>query len=177
MGVDHLATGVIWSTGAELASLKLPVGGVFLVATAGMTVVLSSRVRSWFRLDRLIARMPMGDKVERLEESARVFQGKPRELGLAFGLSICNHLAVIGSAYALGHGFGDALGYSSYVGIVSVGNVISSLPISPGGWGVGELAYRELFELAGSPGSIGVAVSVSYRLCTVVLGLAAACSS
>ena len=167
-----LATGVIWLSGGTLESLRLPVGGVFLVATTGMTVVLSSRVRSWFRLDRLIARMPMGDKIERLEQAARVFQGRPRELALAFGLSLCNHLAVIASAYALGRGFGDALGYDSYVGIVSVGNVVTSLPISPGGWGVGEWAYRELFELAGSAGSVGVAVSVSYRLCTVVLGLA-----
>lgn len=167
-----LATGVIWSTGGELTQLRIPVGGVFLIATAGMTVVLSSRVRVLFRLNRLIAQLPMADQIVRLEESAHVFQGRPLELVLALSLSVGNHLAVTASAFFLGHGFGDLLSYADYVSIVSVGNVISSLPISPGGWGVGELAYRELFELAGSPGALGVAVSVSYRLCTVVLGLA-----
>lgn len=167
-----LATGVIWFSGGELIQLRLPVGGVFLIATAGMTVVLSSRVRVWFRLNRLIAKLPMADQIVRLEESARVFQGRGSELVIALLLSIGNHLAVAASAYFLGHGFGDQLGYSAYIGIVSVGNVISSLPISPGGWGFGELAYRELFLLAGSPGALGVAVSVTYRLCTVVLGLA-----
>lgn len=167
-----LATAVIWTTSGELVQLRLPVGGVFLIATGGMTVVLSSRVRSWFRLDRLIARLPMAERIERLEESARVFQGRGVELVVALVLSIGNHLAVTASAYFLGHGFGDLLAFSDYVSIVSVGNVISSLPISPSGWGVGELVYRELFVLAGSPGALGVAVSVSYRLCTMVLGLA-----
>ncbi|MCA8980807.1 MAG: flippase-like domain-containing protein [Planctomycetes bacterium] len=167
-----LATGVIWTTGGELVQLRLPVGAVFLISTAGMTVVLSSRVRRLFRLDRLIAKLPFAEKIERLEESARVFQDRGMEVVFALVLSIGNHVAVTASAYFLGHGFGDALAFSDYVSIVSVGNVISSLPISPSGWGVGEFIYRELFVLAGSPGALGVAVSVSYRLCAMVLSLA-----
>ena len=167
-----LATGAILANPGKLDDLRIPVTGAFVIATSGMTVVLSSRVRGWFRLDKLIPRLPLGEKIVQLETAARVFSGKPREVVLALTLSVFNHLAVIGSAYVLGHGFGDALGYTSYISIVSVGNVISSLPISPAGWGIGELAYRELFELAGSAGAIGVAVSVSYRLCTVALGLA-----
>ena len=42
-----------------------------------------------------------------------------------------------------------------------VANVITAVPISPSGWGVGEEAYRQLFILMGGAGALGVAVSVT----------------
>ena len=58
------------------------------------------------------------------------------------------------------------------MGITAIANVVSSLPVAPAGWGVGELAFGYLFDLLGSLDTIGIAVSITYRLLTMVLGLA-----
>ena len=58
-----------------------------------------------------------------------------------------------------------------YVIVVSVGNTVSALPIAPGGWGVGEAAYGYLYTRLGAAATLGVATSVGYRLCNMVIGL------
>ena len=74
---------------------------------------------------------------------------------------------------ALGRAFGDSLlTLLQYVAVSSLGNSASALPITPGGWGVGEAAYQYLFELAGGDGTIGVAVSVAFKLLFGLIGLA-----
>ncbi len=46
------------------------------------------------------------------------------------------------------------------------------MPITPSGWGVGEWAFGSLFHVLASPSTLGVAVSVAYRLLSMLLGLA-----
>jgi uncharacterized membrane protein YbhN (UPF0104 family) len=52
-----------------------------------------------------------------------------------------------------------------------VANIVSALPLAPGGWGLGEATYKVLFEMMGANGAMGVAVSVTFRLCQLVFGL------
>ncbi|MDE0896993.1 MAG: lysylphosphatidylglycerol synthase domain-containing protein, partial [Planctomycetota bacterium] len=58
-----------------------------------------------------------------------------------------------------------------YFAIVPIANIISSIPVLPGGWGFGELAYLKLFELIGASGTQGTAVSITFRLCQLLLSL------
>jgi uncharacterized membrane protein YbhN (UPF0104 family) len=44
--------------------------------------------------------------------------------------------------------------------------------VTPAGWGVGEWAFGSLFHVLGSSSTLGVAVSVAYRLLSMLLGLA-----
>ena len=72
----------------------------------------------------------------------------------------------------LGRAFGDsALSFLDYIAVTSIGNIAGALPVTPGGWGVGEAVYQYLFELTGSDGTIGVAVSVSYKLLLALVGM------
>jgi hypothetical protein len=52
-----------------------------------------------------------------------------------------------------------------------VANLIGALPLAPGGWGVGELAFRGLFVMIGASPTLGVAVSVTFRLCQLAIAL------
>ena len=63
------------------------------------------------------------------------------------------------------------IGWWDYVAIVPVANMVSSLPLAPGGWGVGELIYAFLYDLLGASVALGVAVSISFRICQIFLGL------
>lgn len=166
-----LATSVIWLGGEEFGVLKLPSAGALVAGTVGLYLVLEPGPRRALGLDRLLERLPQGKRLKKLEVAAEVYRGRPGELAFSIALSLANHIAVVGATFAIGRAFGDELGFLSYVGIVPVANLISALPISPGGWGVGEWAYGTLFALMGSAAAIGVAISVTYRLCTVALGL------
>ena len=166
-----LATAVIWLGGEEFGVLKLPSAGALIAGTVGLYLVLVPGPRRALGVDRLLERLPQGKRLKKLEVAAGVYRGRPGELALSIVLSLGNHIAVVAATFAIGRAFGDDLGFLAYVGIVPVANLISAVPISPGGWGVGEWAYGTLFALMGSAAAIGVAISVTYRLCTVALGL------
>jgi uncharacterized membrane protein YbhN (UPF0104 family) len=102
----------------------------------------------------------------------RIYAQHPGEMGLAILLSAVNHASIATALFALGHAFGDTLGWPEYLGIAAIANTVSSIPVAPGGWGVGEALYGSLFHLLGAPAALGIAVSVSYRLLNTALGLA-----
>ncbi len=166
-----VATGIIWSIGGGFQPLKIPSLAVSIGVTVGMFFVLSPGPRRALGIDRLLEKLPQGQRLKKLEESATLFQNKPFELILALLLSSGNHFAVIAAVYAIGDAFGASLEFSAYVGIVPVANLISAIPISPSGWGVGEAAFKQLFLMMGSTAALGVAVSLTYRLCNLFLGL------
>ncbi len=170
-GLIGIATAVSLAGGAQFAPLKLPIACAFLAATTGMIGLLFPGLRRLLRVDALIEKLPQARRVKKLERAALVYTGHPLELALAILLSVGNHLAVITAIYFLGRDLGSGLDYAAYFGVVPVANVISSLPISPSGWGVGEAAYGQLFELMGETLALGVAVSLAFRLCNVCLSL------
>jgi uncharacterized protein (TIRG00374 family) len=153
--------------------LRLPVLLTFGGVIVGLWLVLHSLPRRILRLDRVIERLPQKERVRKLDRALRIYAHHPFEMAIAVGLSIVNHGSLALGLYELGHAFGDTqLSYLEYLGIASVANTISSVPIAPGGWGVGEAAYGSLFHLMGAPATLGIAVSVTYRLISMGLGLA-----
>jgi uncharacterized membrane protein YbhN (UPF0104 family) len=166
-----LATAVIWGLGPELARLRWPVTGAFLLASSISALVLVPGPRRALGLERLLARLPQGERLQKLDRAADLLHRRPLELAAAFLLSIGNHLCVATGVFAIGRALGDSLSAGTYVALVSVANTLSAIPITPGGWGWGEQAFGMLFALQGSEFALGVAISVTYRLCTLALGL------
>ena len=92
-------------------------------------------------------------------------------LAQAVGLSLLNHLCTIAAVLTLGRAFGDRLPAIYYFAVVPVASIVSGLPIAPGGWGVGEAAYGALFLMLGGSASLGIAMSITYRLLQLTFGL------
>lgn len=170
-GLLGLAAVVSWFGGERFEAIFLAVNGVFAAATLGMLFLLFPGPRRALGLDRLVDRLPGAARLRKLEQAALVYSGRPLELLLACALSVLNHVCVITAIYLLGRDLGDGLGFGAYFGIVPVANVVTALPLSPGGWGVGDWLYGELFELFGGSLAMGVAVSVTFRLCNVTFSL------
>jgi uncharacterized protein (TIRG00374 family) len=165
-----IANGILWTTvGFEV--LRIPSGLTLLGMTLGLLFVLLPGPRRALGLARWIERLPQARRLKKLEQAALIYRGRPAELVGSVLLSFGNHLSVILAVYSIGSAFGDSLSLRDYVGIVPVANLISALPLTPGGWGVGEAVYGELFQRMGDVATVGVAVSVTFRLCNVVLGL------
>jgi uncharacterized membrane protein YbhN (UPF0104 family) len=97
---------------------------------------------------------------------------RPGEMALAVVISLANHSLTTLGFVALGAAFGvTGASISEYFVMVPIGNIVSALPLAPGGWGLGEAVFKELFEMSGAAGSLGVAVSVTFRLCQLAFGL------
>jgi uncharacterized protein (TIRG00374 family) len=164
---------VIVVAGGELSVLRTPVLLLLGAGVLGALVYTSAALRKLVRFDALVARLPMAAVLKSLDDAVLLYSRRKRVLLGAFGLSLANHATVIAAVLMLSRAFGDELlDAFDATAVVSVCNTVSALPIAPGGWGVGEMVYGYLYGLLGSQPARGVAVSVGYRLCTTVIGLA-----
>lgn len=162
---------IVLVQGNVFAALRVPVLLFLAAAVLGFTIYANQSLRRLIRFDQWIDKVPMGGMVRKLDEAALVYSGHPLGLALAALLSLVNHTAVIFGCLALGRAFGDLMPTGHYFAAVPIANTISALPLSPGGWGIGEAAFGTLFELVGGTATIGVAVSVTFRLAMMIFGL------
>ncbi|MEZ0231016.1 MAG: YbhN family protein, partial [Planctomycetota bacterium] len=98
---------------------------------------------------------------------------RPGILFLSFALGLLSHslLVLVGitSARALGE---TSLGISTYGFIVPVGLFVNSIPIGlPGGLGVGEASFKQLFLWAGAAETLGAGVMILLRIGQFAWGL------
>lgn len=63
------------------------------------------------------------------------------------------------------------LGIGVYCSVVPIIMIISSLPIAPAGWGVGETAFVYFFAAAAVSGADATALSFTYRLTSMLVSL------
>jgi hypothetical protein len=167
-----LACGVVLVSGSRFAVLKPFVTGAFLLLVAGLWVLMHPGARRLFRFDAIIARLPQRERLEKVNTALQIYAKRPGELALAVLLTLVNHLSIGGAVYFLGRAYGERLlSYLDYLAIASVANTISAVPLSPSGWGVGELAYSKLFVMIEADPTVGVAVSITFRLLMMALGL------
>jgi uncharacterized protein (TIRG00374 family) len=166
-----LAAAVVLASGERFAELRMPVVLAFVAALVVLWVMLHPGPRRWLRLGALLERMPQRERLKAIDQALRIYAQHPFEILVAVLLSAVNHVCIGAAIYSLGHAFGDTLTFVEYIGVAAIANTISSVPITPAGWGVGEWAFGSLFHILGSPSTLGVAVSVAYRLLTAVPGL------
>jgi uncharacterized protein (TIRG00374 family) len=169
--VTGLATIVVWVSGESFAVLRLTVTLTFAAMILGVWVLMHPGPRRWLRIEALLEHLPQKERLKSIDSAVRIYGNHKLEMVIAIVLSIFNHAGIAASIWALGHAFGARIGPLEYLGLTAIANLISSLPVAPGGWGVGEAAFGYLFHLLGRPPALGVAVSITYRLLTMVLGL------
>ena len=144
------------------------------ICAVGGVLYSSKSFRKKVGLSALVSRLPIGDKLRSLDRAALLYLKQPGALAVAALFSVLNHVLVTLGVYVLGLALGVPESHVSmlnYFVIVPVANLISALPLAPGGWGVGELAFRSLFQMVGASPAMGVAVSVTFRLSQLVIGL------
>lgn len=167
-----LAAGVTLVSEGHFAEVRWPVVLTFVGILIALWVFLHPVPRRALRIERLLARLPQKERVASLDRALRVYGAHPFALAVAVVLSVVNHGCLAYGLYELARAFGDTqLSYWEVLGAASIANTISSIPIAPGGWGVGEAAYASLFHMLGAPATLGIAVSVTFRLLSMLLGL------
>ena len=105
------------------------------------------------------------EAVGKLYRAFYFYKSCPWALGWAIGLSLLlqSLMMLINYQVALGLGVeGVSLGY--FFLFVPIAGIISAVPISIAGWGVGEAAYKKCFSYIGLAGELSVSISFLLRL-------------
>lgn len=166
-----LAAVLILLAGDTFAAIRAPVIGFIVAAVVGCLAYAAAPLRRLLRLETLFRRLPFGDKLRALDQAALLYFRHPLEIAIGLGLSLLNHAITIGGVYWFGRAFGVDASLRDFFVVIPVGNILSALPLAPMGWGWGEFVYKYLFEMIGSDGALGVAISVSFRLSMTFYGL------
>ena len=149
------------------------------LALAAAFFFLSRRVRKLLRIDRLLKRLPGSDMLQRLDQAFLGYRTKPLVMLQAVVLSVLAHAANIMSVFVMGTDLGVAphnglfepalLTYAATVPIVMI---VSSIPLLPGGWGLGEAAFGYFFRTVGIHNlSLSVGLSVLHRFSLLLFSL------
>lgn len=152
-------------------AIRAPVIAATLAGVVGALVYVNGTLRRWIGLDRLLARLPGGALFAKVDQAVLVYSRHPWEMLGALLLSVGNHLSVVLGVLALGRAFGDTVRTLDYFVAVPVANIATALPLSPGGWGLGEAVFGTLWEMLGGSASLGIATSVTFRLLLLSFGL------
>lgn len=155
--------------------------GTILGAVLGVSMVIliivflgASRLARW--LEPLEEKIPGGRHLVRLSHATGAYRKTPGALALAMFFGLIAHLLLIFAACLFGHAAGlGEITLTQYAILIPVGMACNSLPISPGGAGVGEKAFAFLFDaLQTGSGPQGLAVMVCLRMGLLPCALAGA---
>jgi glycosyltransferase 2 family protein len=140
--------------------------GLIVVSVALITFSASTRL--W--LSSLLGKWPRINDLAVRVLDAMALQGKaPNTLFFAFLLSLLANLALT-VVTALALYAVSPLSFSIRLALVApIGHLVNSLPLTPGGIGIGETAFNTLFRLTGITG--GAEALVCVRLWNISIGL------
>ncbi|MEO0651691.1 MAG: lysylphosphatidylglycerol synthase transmembrane domain-containing protein [Planctomycetota bacterium] len=170
-----LATVVILFLGPPFDQVRLGVALVLVAMVGGALSYVNPTLRRLLRFEQVLEALPQSEKLKQLDSAILTYTKHPGEIALALVFSLGNHFFAILGIAVLSIAFGvstDVIGILDYFALVPVATMVSSLPLAPGGWGVGEAIFAFLYSLMGASAALGVAVSISFRIVQVLLGLA-----
>lgn len=151
--------GLLWCAAA--------VGGLMLT---GIILCSSETVRNSRLLsDTVFKRFPLGRYVERTFDTIHAYRRYPGTLLAAFGISLLAHAMSIGVILLAVHATNPMGATWEMPLLIPIGFLANTLPITPGGLGVGEAVFAKLFSLAGLAG--GAEALLVWRVLTMLLGL------
>lgn len=151
---------------------RTPIFVGLAVAVLGTFAYLSPAVRRAIGFERWIGKLPLSGLLRKIDDAITVYSKHPREFGLALVFSFANQCCVMAALVVLGRSLGDTtLSVANYVVVGAIGNLASAVPLTPGGVGVTEVIYGELFRSQGGSWTLGLATSFAWRLCMITVGL------
>ena len=150
--------GLLWAA-AMTAMMMLAV-----MALCSMPLVRHGQVVSW-----IFRHLPLGNFVERMCDTVSIYRHNVRIILKAVGLSFVVHAIMVMAVLLLVQATNPTGADWLMVILVPLGFLANSLPITPGGLGVGEAAFDKLFELAGLVG--GAEALLGWRLLMMGVGL------
>ena len=156
---------------SEVQGLRMVTGVVYLLlilAIVGSAIYLSRRARKRLGVDWVLSKLPAQGLIKKLDDAITIYRDHKGTVLGALLISIPLQVCGILSFWAIGVALGSSLSLMEDFVIFPVVQTVSALPLAPAGWGVGETLFGTFFRSFGSSFTLGVAVSVLFRLTSQV---------
>lgn len=144
-----------------------------LVVACGMIIAVVVGTHPGFRNSRLLqwiyTRVPLGSLLQRVLDTLHSYRDNKGTILQAMLLSYLLQLLMIGVSLAIAQATAPLGADPRMIMLIPLGFLANSLPVTPGGIGVGEAALAHLFMLFGMQG--GAEVILGWRLIMIVTGL------
>lgn len=171
LGLALVASGALVFQDERFADMKKNLNLILLAIVAGGFVLLSKRLRRLLRIDRLLKALPFAEILHKLDHAALLYRTRPLALAYAVVVSLAIHGMILTEIGVIGRAIGIPIPWLDFYSLAPLALIVQSLPISPGGIGVGELAFMFLFARSGVPAAAAFALSFSYRAVQMVVSL------
>lgn len=171
LGLALVAAGALQFQHGRFEGMALKLNLILAAIAAAGVVLLSKRLRRLLLLDRLMNALPFAEVLRKLDRAALLYRAAHWQLIYSIVVSLFVHGMILTAIGTLGRAIGISIPFLDYYTLAPLALIAQSLPISPGGIGVGEAAFIYLFAMAGVPGPAALALSVSYRGVQFVVSL------
>ncbi len=152
-----------------LTALLWAAGGALALVLVGMWCCTSDQV-IWRRVVTwMVQTVPRGEYLERVINTLRVYRAHAGVCCQVIGVAIAVHLCMTLSTLFVIQATHPVGADSRMMLLIPMGFVANSLPVTPGGLGVGEAAFDQLFQMAGFTG--GAVAILGWRLLMIIVGL------
>ncbi|MBI4666766.1 MAG: flippase-like domain-containing protein [Nitrospinae bacterium] len=157
-----------WNSSTK--ALVMFIAALFVAANLGALIFLERRISESRFVNRVISALPMQDKIRKIHAATKSIGRQSGHTIYAFFLSLLSQLALYGSIWILAAALNiTGLSVGQYFFVLPVCLLINSIPVSPGGLGVGEMAFGAVFALFAS--NKGVELAVLYHAVSFALAL------
>ena len=150
-------------------SLLLAAGLAVAAIIALVLAAASPAVRQHPVVVRTLRRIRFGTYIERMFDTVHAYRHSMHALTAAAGISLLAHTLAIAVVLLVARAMNpDGFAWSMSL-LVPLGFMANTLPITPGGLGVGEAVFDSLFSLAGLTG--GAETMLGWRVIMLLVGM------
>ena len=143
----------------------LLVGGMLF----GFCLCLSTRVRNSRLLVWIFRNFPLGSYAERMFDTLHGFSHHPGPLAVSVLLSLGGNLLTAWACILLAAATGGVMPPLSTILLVPIGFLANTIPLTPGGLGIGEAAFGKLFRMVHI--RTGAEALLGWRLLSTLISL------
>lgn len=153
------------------------VGYLVVAFFIGCLLYFSQRVRRWIRYDSLLSRLPFGEQLRRIDETAFNCRRHPRQTVFAILGTVVSHIFGVIAIYLLARGLGiqprpeDKPGDFALACMLAtvVGYLFAAIPISIQGFGLMEAVYLRVLVKGGwATASQMLALTLGSRIIQII---------
>lgn len=150
----------------EDPATRLVFAAILLAGMAGIAAIILAR-----HIPERLLPVHLREPVHKLSEATRAAYLHPAVSLPVLGLSVVVHGLIVMSVYVIAVGLGLDVGLFESLVLVPAVILLSTVPVSIGGWGLREGLMVAALGLAGVPADAALSVSILFGLAQIAAGL------